>query len=271
MSTFQRRAIGVIISCVCVSICLTAIVSSVAYGFVETRHLLIAVVVSTLVSIPATLYVTLQERRLGDALRELKSAHQTLEAMHAEIKVKAETDPMTGLFNREQFMKELAQRRRSTDRGTLLIIDADNFKMINDTFGHLAGDDALMAISEMIHTSVREDDVVGRIGGEEFGVILHHAGAENAPEIAERIRVAVERICYEPRRGWRHALTVSIGSAEFDNHSDTSELLRTADMNLYDAKRSGRNRVVLAEAGKAPLAPDVLVPNTLYPAAVTSA
>ncbi len=100
----------------------------------------------------------------------------------ARLAEKASRDHMTGMLNRESFFAALDGSRRKTDRGVLLIIDADHFKKINDTFGHLAGDDALLDIAAAIGRAVRTSDIVGRIGGEEFGVLLVGASEAEAED-----------------------------------------------------------------------------------------
>jgi diguanylate cyclase (GGDEF)-like protein len=127
----------------------------------------------------------------------------------------------------------------------LLIIDADHFKRINDNFGHLTGDEALLAISSAITRSVRQGDVLGRIGGEEFAAFLVGADQDETHRVAERIRRAVEMIRFRPEREGTLPLTVSIGGANCTTGATVSDLMLAADRRLYEAKRSGRNRTVI--------------------------
>ncbi len=153
---------------------------------------------------------------------------------------------MTGMLNRETFLDVIEKRRRRTDHGTLLMIDADNFKTINDTFGHMTGDQALRRISAAIERGVRDCDILGRIGGEEFGVFLVGADRHEAARVAERVREEVEQIAFAPDGAGPVPLTVSIGAAHHRREASLSDLLSEADHRLYEAKRGGRNRVSLA-------------------------
>ena len=153
---------------------------------------------------------------------------------------------MTGMLNRENFFALLDSSRRKTDRGALLIIDADHFKKINDSFGHLTGDAALLEIAAAISRGVRSGDVLGRIGGEEFGAFLVGATEAEASVVAERIRREVEKVCFQPA-GAPVPLTVSIGGTVCAFGATVSELMRAADRRLYVAKNRGRNLVIVTE------------------------
>jgi diguanylate cyclase (GGDEF)-like protein len=163
---------------------------------------------------------------------------------------RAQTDPLTGVLNRRSLIERLdAACARAKARGlpiALLFIDLDHFKQINDTFGHQAGDACLRAIIEPIHAELRQSDVIGRYGGEEFVVILSSADAVGATAIAQRIvdRVAAVRVC---GFGEPISVTCSIGIAASDTLGIWGEpLLAQADAAVYVAKRSGRNQIHLA-------------------------
>jgi diguanylate cyclase (GGDEF)-like protein len=163
---------------------------------------------------------------------------------------RAQTDPLTGVLNRRSLIERLeAACARAKARGlpiALLFIDLDHFKQINDTFGHQAGDACLRAIVEPIHAELRQSDVIGRYGGEEFVVILSSADAAAATPIAQRIleRVADVRVC---GFGNPISVTCSIGVATSDTLGIWGEpLLAQADAAVYVAKRSGRNQIHLA-------------------------
>ena len=126
--------------------------------------------------------------------------------------------------------------------GALLIIDVDHFKDVNDNFGHESGDEALKIIAQTIKGVVREIDLVGRIGGEEFSVFLPGTDANRTHVIAERIRAAISTVEFYPT-GNRCDLSVSVGGATYDREATFSELFRRADLRLYAAKQNGRNRV----------------------------
>jgi len=177
-------------------------------------------------------------------LRELAIAHELLRR-HAA------TDTLTDLLNRGAFTREVEEAlddaRFSEDgmRGTLLVIDADNFKAINDTFGHEQGDAALRRIAGAIRSVLRSADLVGRIGGEEFAVYLPGTTQLIAEAVAERLRLAVYEAEFAPD-GKTHQLTVSVGGAVYDRHLPFAELFRLADQQLYAAKQNGRNRIAVA-------------------------
>ena len=143
---------------------------------------------------------------------------------------------MTGFLNREAFFERLKHCRRKTDQGALLLIDADHFKSINDTYGHLVGDEALKLIAEAIGSSIRDQDLSGRIGGEEFCIFLPGADAADAHRISERIRHRGEKTDFYPDPGIRHGLTVSIGVAFVHPYQTVSQVMRRADLCLYKAK-----------------------------------
>ncbi len=196
----------------------------------------LAFVGSYIVGIPVSCFCFHQADRLKDA-------HQQLLETHEALRQKSMHDHMTGMLNRETFMARLNRRCRRSDHGVLLIADADHFKRINDGYGHLDGDQALLMISEAIKTSVRDQDIVGRIGGEEFAVFLAEANMEEAAVVSERMRKSVEALEFVTSCGSQLPLTISAGGASTQMTENLSELLRRADRNLYEAKRSGRNRI----------------------------
>ena len=168
----------------------------------------------------------------------------------SEAERRAQTDPLTGVLNRRSLIERLdAACTRAKARGlpiALLFIDLDHFKQINDTFGHPAGDACLRAIIEPIHAELRQSDVIGRYGGEEFVVILSSADAAAAAPIAQRI---VERVAELRVSGFGAPINVtcSIGIAASDTLGIWGEpLLAQADAAVYVAKRSGRNQIHLA-------------------------
>jgi len=228
-----------------VSLLIAATVVPLMGGVVDGNAWLMCAICPLLIAWPASGYSFWQNKRLRLMNGELAKAHAELTAAHVRLAEKASRDDMTGMLNRESFFAALDMTRRRSDRGSLLIIDADHFKKINDTYGHLAGDDALLEISRAIFRATRRGDVVGRIGGEEFGVLLAGAQENEAEAVAERIRSEVERISYRPRDGKPVVLTVSIGGVRCPSEAGVSDLMRTADKKLYEAKNRGRNLVVL--------------------------
>ena len=165
-----------------------------------------------------------------------------------QLREKARTDPKTGLLNAAGWSTavdaELARAARSQLPSGLLVIDLDHFKLFNDAYGHLAGDDILRAVARTISAEVRAYDIVGRFGGEEFVVLLPGTTDAETVHVAERIR---SRIAALPLPSPDDQLTVSIGVASFPQHAETlDELLHSADMAMYAAKAAGRDRVHLA-------------------------
>jgi diguanylate cyclase (GGDEF)-like protein len=162
----------------------------------------------------------------------------------------ASTDPLTGLFNRRAFL-EAAQRLITKGSGhgrptTVLMFDLDHFKKINDRFGHAIGDDALRLFAKTASANMRAEDVIGRLGGEEFAAVVPGDGSV-AAGIAERIRKAFQ-IAGAEVSGQPLKATVSMGAAWTFNNVTVDMLLAEADAALYRAKETGRNRLVLAEA-----------------------
>jgi diguanylate cyclase (GGDEF)-like protein len=159
----------------------------------------------------------------------------------------ARLDPLTDVLNRggfeERFTQELERARRNDEPVTLLVADIDRFKQINDRFGHAVGDAVLERVARVLREATRAVDVVARLGGEEFGVLLPQATREEGVEVAERIRRDIARMRQEGHGPV--AVTVSIGVASFpDDSSCRDSLFRLADAAVYAAKDLGRDRVV---------------------------
>ncbi|MEW5709182.1 MAG: diguanylate cyclase [Pseudomonadota bacterium] len=162
-------------------------------------------------------------------------------------------DPLTGLYNRrfleEALARELARARRLQASLALVMADVDRFKSFNDSFGHEAGDMVLQSLARLLKSSLRDSDMVCRYGGEEFVLILPEANASNACQRAEALRSAVHGLQLHYREQPLGPITVSFGVAAFPEHGSHSKaLLAAADAALYEAKRSGRDRVVVASA-----------------------
>nr|WP_068429595.1 GGDEF domain-containing protein [Magnetospirillum sp. XM-1]CUW37765.1 conserved protein of unknown function \ len=170
----------------------------------------------------------------------------------AELEELASRDSLTGVANRRHFEHlaglELDHARRMGRSFALLALDIDHFKRINDTWGHAAGDEALKAFTNACRVGLREYDILGRVGGEEFAVALPNTGLDGARVIAERLRAAVAELLVHPAKGQFFDLTVSIGVAQLrETDTNVASLLQRADQALYRAKHGGRNRVVTQE------------------------
>lgn len=251
MRNIVVKAAGLAVAATISSFALVMTVVPLLGGVVEGNAILMSVITPLVVAFPAGLFTCWQQKRLHNALCDLTlahdrlaEAHMELARVHAQLSEKARLDDMTGLLNREAFFESLKNARRRTDSGVLLIIDADNFKYINDTHGHPQGDVALLLMSEAIARSVREHDLVGRIGGEEFAAFLSATDTDEAMIVAERIRLSVEAIRFSPGEGQVLPLSVSIGASRVRAQNTLSDVMREADRHLYLAKRNGRNRVV---------------------------
>lgn len=151
---------------------------------------------------------------------------------------------MTGLFNRRHFLARLEQRLDAASDDVLLLIDADHFKRINDDFGHHKGDEALHIIADILRNIDDGNHVAGRIGGEEFALIIRNKGLQQASIIAEMIRQRIESAQFEGITAIPHRLTVSIGMGRL-KEVDREHPFRKVDAALYTAKHNGRNRVAI--------------------------
>ncbi len=201
--------------------------------------------------------VTLSELHDGDKIRlgsttVLKfSYHDHLdESFQQQMYDAALRDALTRAFNKKYFIDrldtEIAYARRHKQALSLLMFDVDFFKRVNDTHGHLAGDFVLARLARLAHGTVRTEDVFARYGGEEFGVICRGVGLFNAGILGERLRTMVAAHGFE-YEGKRLPITISVGVAaypEIDAKTST-ELIAASDEALYEAKRTGRNRVLL--------------------------
>ena len=172
--------------------------------------------------------------------------------MELALEKAATTDYLTGTLNRRAFTERASAERYRANRNqkpvSLLMLDIDHFKKINDTYGHDVGDDALKELVRVISASLREYDAFGRLGGEEFALLLPETDLNGAKILAERVRIAVQdnEMVLEDGRGL--TMTVSGGLSAWEEGVLFDDVLKKADMALYDAKNSGRNRIALAKA-----------------------
>lgn len=166
-----------------------------------------------------------------------------------ELAILSQTDGLTKLFNRTHWEHclEAEYKRwiRSKNPSCLVLIDIDNFKDVNDRYGHMVGDEVIRHLSGLIRHHVRETDISGRYGGEEFAILLADTPLENGKVFAERLRIEVEQSLVQ-YNDIDLKYTVSMGIAEIDNSTDSyEEWIRFADAALYQAKNSGRNQITL--------------------------
>lgn len=170
-------------------------------------------------------------------------------SLNQELQEISRIDGLSGLFNRrywdELFQLEYKRIVRSSAASTVIMLDIDHFKAVNDTHGHPAGDFIIKTLAKVVQYSIRETDICGRYGGEEFVVILPETTGENSVTVAQRIRKACEKLVpvYEEAE---IRFTVSVGIAQFDkSYGDPIEWLEKADKALYKAKNGGRNQVCM--------------------------
>ncbi len=189
-----------------------------------------------------TLQDVSERRKAEEALRDSEERYRRL----------SQVDPLTGLFNSRQLHEQLRFELERADRYrrpmALMMLDCDHFKRINDSFGHLEGDRVLQRLAEVIGQTLRRSDHAYRYGGEEFVVVMPETSLEAASHLAERLREGFARQTLTTERGASLTCTVSIGVAELLPDEDATSLLRRADSAGYEAKRRGRNCVVLAES-----------------------
>ncbi|MDB5422497.1 MAG: hypothetical protein JWR59_2444, partial [Brevundimonas sp.] len=224
------------LGCVMVSVAFNALVFGGLGAAAYWRSIMSATVLPVVLGMPLFFYLSMRLR--GLAISNLR------------LGLMARTDSLTSCLNRGAFTTKVTAQLTRTDpqpAGALLMIDADNFKAINDLFGHDAGDEALTIIARSIRSIMRAGELVGRMGGEEFGVYLPGVDRRHAEIIAERIRHSVNLALFAPD-GRPRQLSVSIGGAVFEGQANFSELFRIADQRLYNAKESGRNRVIVVHA-----------------------
>lgn len=181
---------------------------------------------------------------------EMRNLFEAISGHYQELEYLARFDPLTGVANRRHFVEmveaEMARSSRYGKQLSILMVDIDQFKEVNDVYGHQAGDIILQALCETCKIVLRAFDIVGRWGGDEFAILLPETPPAIAPQVAERLRGAIENTVvdleHSPLR-----FSVSIGCASHNARDDNLDtLLNVADKALYDAKRTGRNRVCVA-------------------------
>jgi diguanylate cyclase (GGDEF)-like protein/PAS domain S-box-containing protein len=187
----------------------------------------------------------------GEPLYSVAQIEDIGDRKHAEDELRhlADHDPLTGLLNRRRFQhevgRELARLRRQGGASTLLLLDVDRFKDVNDSLGHKAGDDLLIAVSETLRARVRSTDAVGRLGGDEFAVLAIGADSEGGRPLADGVAEGLRKQRYVTS-GTSVQVTVSVGVVTLDHRAlSADEVISAADTAMYRAKRDGRDRVAL--------------------------
>ena len=188
-------------------------------------------------------------KKLENRNKELETENKKLKQQLILWKKKAKYDKLTNLLRRETFdeifQKILNRSYKLKQEASLLFIDIDHFKKVNDTYGHAKGDEILKQVSKLLKAGIRETDIpgknIGRYGGEEISIILPNTNKKNSKRVAERLRISIQDFYKEKEK-----VTISIGLSNFKPKKEPSmeKLYKQADKKLYKAKERGRNRVV---------------------------
>ncbi len=188
---------------------------------------------------------------LGQEITEHMLSKEALLESEKKYKELSITDGLTNLYNSRHFFNQLELEANRASRYNrplaLLLIDVDNFKLFNDTYGHIEGDKVLLSLGKVILNCTRKTDSAYRYGGEEFTVVLLEAGVQEALVVGERIRKAFEMETFAPQAGDSVHITVSIGVANHCKDEKISDFVKRADKSMYSAKNQGKNRVIFSE------------------------
>jgi two-component system cell cycle response regulator len=192
-------------------------------------------------------------QELEQTLATLRDKHSQLEASLKRVEELAATDPLTGLYNRRHFSRVLeqlfAEAQRYNKDLSCVMIDMDGFKRLNDGFGHQVGDQLLVLAGKVISANMRRMDVAARYGGDEFVLLLPHAGADEAAGVATRIRDEFRQASVGVVKGAEHVtMSVGVGSLHTNRPAGADQLVAVADAALYVAKAQGRDRIQCANA-----------------------
>lgn len=226
----------------------TSIVVADAPGVLALQTVLVICCIATLAVGAATDdrkgVIARLDASVAERTRRLDVKNAALIRRNAELRAVAITDHLTGLGNRRAFEHELSRRLARASPGTgLLLLDIDRFKRINDAHGHTVGDQALVHIARVLAAGLRGNDLLARIGGEEFAVLCSAADVDQLHEVAERLRrLVIAAPLVLGANDERLAISISVGGTILGSADDVDSLLRTADRALYAAKRAGRNR-----------------------------
>jgi diguanylate cyclase (GGDEF)-like protein/PAS domain S-box-containing protein len=181
------------------------------------------------------------------SIKERKAAEEELAEVYRKLEILSRTDPLTGLANRRALIDNLNYEKfryeRSNETFSIIISDIDNYKFINDNFGHNAGDFILKEISKIMQQKLRKQDIVGRWGGDEFLLILPQTDAEGARILANIIRERIAEHVFSYKE-FKMRVSLSFGVSEYSAMDSIHECIRSADENLYKAKEEGKNRVI---------------------------
>jgi diguanylate cyclase (GGDEF)-like protein len=205
------------------------------------------------------------EKELKNTNESLQAQLQENERLRLQLQEQAIRDPLTGVFNRRYFAealdRETARAIRENSPFSLIVLDVDFFKKVNDTYGHKCGDIVLQSLAKFLQENTRRSDIVCRFGGEEFVILMPDAAVDDAHERAERFRKEFEAIINE-YEGRQVRATFSAGVASFPIHANSGDtLLNLADLALYQSKSNGRNRVTVFSPEMKDTAHEALSPH----------
>ncbi len=185
---------------------------------------------------------------LNSVNRQLQKKNAQLEQATAQLEEMARTDPLTKLSNRRAFyesiVKEVIRFERNKRPFSIVMMDIDHFKKVNDTYGHDCGDYVLVTISNLIRSEIRKQDLLGRWGGEEFIMLLPDTDTKGACKLAEKIRTNIEKADFKYFK-YSFTVTLTFGVCEFTQQYKIKECITYADQALYQGKKSGRNKVIV--------------------------
>ena len=192
------------------------------------------------------LFSTKRVQELGLEVKKRQDAEAALLASEKNYRHLSITDDLTGLFNQRHFFNrlkaELDRAHRYSKTLSLILMDVDDFKIFNDTHGHLEGDKVLHEIGHIINTYIRSSDTAFRYGGEEFVVIMPETNGNSASTVAERIRKGFKKHPFKTQSSMTEHLTFSLGIAEYTSGEDSDKLVKRADSNMYTAKKMGKDQ-----------------------------
>jgi len=226
--------------CVIFSVCFNAIIFQDLGPTAYNRGIMVAIILPILLAGPLFFFLTTKLRELSRLNHRLNDA--------------VSVDHLTRVLNRGAFTDASKAAIKLLDRGgrsneatnLFIVVDIDHFKYVNDKFGHPFGDKVLKAAADAMVATIRDHDLMGRLGGEEFGILLTHVSRSDAPYIMDRIRCSVSSLCLA-HESKPIDLTVSVGGVVFSGNVEFNSLYKAADSRLYEAKKSGRNRTILAQ------------------------
>lgn len=221
--------------------------------FNKYQSVIFVIICILIILLAVLIHVSIKNRFLKEFGKKLeikvRKRTKELHQFNRKLKLLANTDELTGIDNRRNFYKKMTQYIKISKRNNTplfyLSLDLDFFKKVNDTYGHLTGDEVLKHFTNTINENLRESDLFGRVGGEEFGLCLQNTTLKGSKIIAEKIRTMVEKNPFVDKHNKEILITVSIGLAQYKKEYEINDLIKVADCALYEAKENGRNQIVI--------------------------